>query len=217
LAGGLIYGIYRYRIRQQEKIHLLKTRAGALEKEKAMAMYENLKQHLNPHFLFNSLTSLSGLIELDPQKAAIFLGQMSALYRYILKNKDSELVHLGDELRFVDLYISLLKTRFNSGLQINIDVPEEYNYRKIVPVTLQNLIENAIKHNIIDPDEPLKITVNVADDYLVVENNLQKKKMVETSNKQGIANLKSFYSYLSHRSIVVKETNENFIVKIPLI
>lgn len=98
-----------------------------------------------------------------------------------------------------------------------MDVPEEYHHNKIVPVTLQNLIENAIKHNIIDEDSPLLIEVYVADDYLIVQNNLQKKNFVETSNKQGLSNLLSLYSYLSSRSFEIKEENNLFIVKIPLI
>ncbi|HEX2534707.1 MAG TPA: two-component regulator propeller domain-containing protein [Chitinophagaceae bacterium] len=215
LLGVLL--VYRLRTAQREKLHALRTRAYSLEKEKAMALYENLKQHLNPHFLFNSLTSLSGLIQVNPPRAAEFLDEMSQIYRYILKSKESELVHLGDELRFVGQYISLLRTRFGAGLQVHIEVPEEYNYRKIVPVTLQNLIENAIKHNIIDEEEPLRICISVNEQYLSVSNNLQRKKFVETSNKQGLDNLTSFYTYLSTLPVRVEETENRFTVKIPLI
>jgi ligand-binding sensor domain-containing protein len=214
---ALGYGIYRYRLYQREKWHRLHSKASMLEKEKAMAMYDALKQHLNPHFLFNSLTSLSGLIQIDPKKAAEFLDQMSQIYRYILRNKETELVHLSDEINFVELYISLLKTRFSAGLDIQIQVPADYNYRKVVPVTLQNLIENAIKHNVIDEEAPLVISISVNDDYLVVSNNLQKKKFVATSNKQGLENLRSFYSYLTTLPVLVSETETAFIVKIPLL
>jgi hypothetical protein len=211
------YAVYRYRLYQREKLHRLHNKASMLEKEKAMAMYDALKQHLNPHFLFNSLTSLSGLIQIDPKKAAEFLDQMSQIYRYILRNKETELVHLSDEINFVELYINLLKTRFSTGLDIQIQVPAEYNYRKIVPVTLQNLIENAIKHNIIDEESPLVIKISVNEDYLVVSNNLQKKKFVATSNKQGLDNLRSFYSYLTTLPVLVEETKTAFQVKIPLL
>ena len=162
-------------------------------------MYENLKQQLNPHFLFNSLTSLSGLIETDQQMAGNFLEQMSRIYRYILKNRDSELVSLKEELAFVQVYIKLQKTRFNEGLLVNIQTNEEEDYyKKIAPVTLQNLVENAIKHNVIDVETPLIIDITAENEYLIIKNNLQKKNMVETSNKQGLASLLSLYQYLTH-------------------
>ena len=137
----------------------LKSKTQLLEKEKARVMYESLKQQLNPHFLFNSLTSLSGLIDLDQEKAGSFLEQMSGIYRYILKNGDSETVTIKDELEFVKLYTSLQQTRFNKGLEIHIDIGANFLHYKIAPVTLQNLIENAIKHNIIDADVPLVISI----------------------------------------------------------
>jgi ligand-binding sensor domain-containing protein len=217
LMLAVIYAIYRYRINHGEKLHRLNERATSLEKEKAMAMYENLKQHLNPHFLFNSLTSLNGLIQVDQEKASGFLEQMSQIYRYILRNKETELVALTDELRFVQLYINLLKTRFGAGLNVEIAIAEEHHYRKIAPVTLQNLLENAIKHNKIDTEMPLVINIYTAADYLIVSNNLQKKKFVDTSNRQGLKNMTALYSYLSREAVVVQETTTSFMVKIPLI
>ena len=154
--GSVIF-VYRYRISQKERLMALQGKAQVLEKEKAVVMYDNLKQQLNPHFLFNSLTSLSGLIEYDQKVAGDFLEQLSGIYRYILKNDHQELVSLQEELNFVRLYITLQKTRFKEGLHVNIKVPEEYLHEKIAPVTLQNMIENAIKHNIIDKGTPLVI------------------------------------------------------------
>jgi len=180
-------------------------------------MYENLKQHLNPHFLFNSLTSLSSLIRIDQQMAGDFLERMSKVYRYILKNRDNETVPLAEELIFVDLYIQLQKTRFAEGLEININIDEEFHHRKIAPVTLQNLVENAIKHNVADSESPLIIDLFIENDYLVVRNNLQRKNFVETSNKQGLANMKSLYRYLSARPMIITEVENYFTVKIPLI
>jgi len=142
---------------------------------------------------------------------------MSKVYRYILKNKDNETVPLAEELKFVDLYIELQKTRFEKGLQVNVNIDEEYHQRKIAPVTLQNLVENAIKHNIADPDFPLVIDLFVENDFLVVRNNLQKKNFVETSNKQGLANMESLYRYLGSKPMVITENENYFIVKIPLI
>jgi len=202
---------------QKEKLMMLESKAQLLEKEKVMVMYESLKQQLNPHFLFNSLTSLSGLIETDQQVAGNFLEQMSGIYRYILKNGDNETVFLKDEIEFVQLYINLQQTRFKKGLQVNINVPEEYMHYKIAPVNLQNLIENAIKHNIIDSSSPLVIDIFIEGDYIVVKNNLQKKKVVETSNKKGLEQFASLYKYLSRLPVEITETPINFQIKIPLI
>jgi ligand-binding sensor domain-containing protein len=215
--GTSLYLFYRTRLEKQQQILMLETKAQLLEKEKTLVMYENLKQHLNPHFLFNSLTSLSSLIRIDQKMAGNFLDRMSKIYRYILKNRDSEVVALSEELKFVKLYIDLQTTRFEKGLQINIDIDEEHHHRKIAPVTLQNLVENAIKHNLVDIETPLVIDLYIENDYLVVRNNLQKKNFVETSNKQGLANMLSLYNYLSAKPMMVQEDKQFFTVKIPLI
>jgi len=217
VTGTILYLLYRYRLQQQQKVFVLEGKTQLLEKEKARVMYESLKQQLNPHFLFNSLTSLSGLIEADQQLAGNFLKQMSKIYRYILKSRDSETVSLKEEIDFVQTYISLQQTRFRKGLEVQINVPAAALDRKIPPVTLQNLIENAIKHNIIDADSPLVITISVSGDYLRIENNLQKKQMVETSNKQGLASLSSLYRYLSSKPVLIEETEQTFCVQLPLI
>jgi ligand-binding sensor domain-containing protein len=217
IGASIWYLIYRYRTRQKEKLILLESKTQLLEKEKALVMYENLKQHLNPHFLFNSLTSLSSLIRIDPQQASDFLEKMSKVYRYILKNRDNEVVPISDELKFVQLYIDLQKTRFEDGLQVRININEQYHYRKIAPVTLQNLVENAIKHNTADAESPLLIELLIEDEYLIVRNNLQKKNFVETSNRQGLQNMESLYRYLSKKPMEIIETPTQFIVKIPLL
>jgi len=214
---SLFYIIYRYRTYQQKQFYLLKEKAQLLEKEKALVMYENLKQQLNPHFLFNSLTSLSSLISSDPGAAGGFLDSLSKTYRYILQSRDHETVLLADEIKFAMNYIKLQQTRFETGFEVLFRIPEEYYHRRIVPVTLQNLIENAIKHNIIDEESPLKIDISISQDDLVVQNNLQKKKVVETSNKQGLANMQSLYRYLSPRPMRIEETATSFIVRIPLL
>jgi ligand-binding sensor domain-containing protein len=216
LIGSLIF-FYRFRLNKQKQILTLETKAQHLEKEKTVVMYDSLKQQLNPHFLFNSLTSLSGLIETNQEMAGEFLEQMSGIYRYILKNGDNETVALKDELGFVKLYTDLQQTRFKKGLEVNIDVPEEYLHFKIAPVTLQNLIENAIKHNIIDAGSPLVIDIFIEEDHLVVKNNLQLKSSVETSNKKGLAQFVTLYSYLSTRPVQIIETKKDFLVKIPLV
>jgi ligand-binding sensor domain-containing protein len=217
VTAGIVYLLVRYRFAQQQKLHLLENKAQSLEKEKALVMYENLKQHLNPHFLFNSLTSLRSLIRVDQKNAGDFLERMSKIYRYILKSRESELVQLKDEINFVQTYIELQQTRFRKGLKVNFNINDEFLFRKIVPVTLQNLIDNAIKHNLVDEETPLIIDIYVEDDHLMVRNNLQKKEFVETSNKQGLQNMKSLYWYLDSRPMIIREDKNYFTIKIPLI
>jgi LytS/YehU family sensor histidine kinase len=216
IFSTVLYIFYRFRLQKEREILQLQTKAHALEKEKTQVQYENLKQHLNPHFLFNSLSSLGSLIRINQKMAVDFLDGMSRIYRYILQSKDSELV-LKDEIKFIQTFIALQKTRFTDGLLVDVDIDEEYYHQKIVPVTLQNLVENAIKHNIIDSETPLMIDIFVEDGYLLVRNNLQKKKFVETSNKQGLDNLISLYKYLSDRPMLIEETEDYFTVKIPLV
>jgi ligand-binding sensor domain-containing protein len=213
----LIHLYYRHRLSQQRRILVLESKTQSLKKEKAMVMYESLKQQLNPHFLFNSLTSLESLIRVDQKLANDFVKGLSRMYRYVLKSRDHELVPLGEELKFVTSYISLQKTRFECGLEVLINIPETSFEKRIVPVTLQNLIENALKHNKLDDEQPLIIEIFVEGETLLVRNNLQKKKFVETSNKQGLANLCSLYHYLTSRPVDIIEDHSFFTIKIPLL
>jgi sugar lactone lactonase YvrE len=217
LAGTGVISFFRYRILHREKIFVLNNKAQLLEREKTLVMYENLKQHLNPHFLFNSLTSLSSLIRVDQEMAGDFLEKMSKVYRYILKNRDNETVPLSEELNFVNMFMQLQKTRFGDSLDFRINIDEESMYRKVPPVTLQNLVENAIKHNVADVDSPLVIEIYTEPDYLVVRNNLQLKKFVETSNQQGLANMISLYHYLSRKPMIIENGPDFFTVKVPML
>ena len=214
---ALLFFFYRFRIKKQRQLFALESKAQLLEKEKALVMYEGLKQQLNPHFLFNSLTSLSSLIDVEPKTAGKFLDSLSKTYRYILKSRDNETVPLADELTSASNYVKIQQTRFEKGFSVSIRVPEESLHRKIVPVTLQNMIENAIKHNIMDEDSPLVVEVFVQDNYVFVRNNLQKKKYVETSNKQGLVNLQSLYRYLTSQPVEITTDDNFFTVKIPLV
>jgi LytS/YehU family sensor histidine kinase len=179
--------------------------------------YEILKKQLNPHFLFNSLAALSGLISTEPGVARRFLEKMTKIYRYILKSDKNELVRLSDEINFAATYINLQQTRFGKGLEVNINVDEDFYGRKIVPVTIQNMIENAIKHNVISAASPLVIDITLENDCLVIKNNLQKKLRVETSNKLGLNQLKTLYTYLTDRPVIIEETEKDFAVRIPLV
>jgi hypothetical protein len=217
LIAGTIYSFYQYRVRQSNEVHRLQAQTSRLEKDKTEIQYQNLINHLNPHFLFNSLTSLNSLILTEPKQASKFLQKLSLIYRYILQNKEKESVTLEHEINFVKNYIDLQKSRFEEGLVINIDIPNQYLSDGIVPVTLQNLFENAIKHNTIEDEKPLIISVYIEDEYLMVENNIQRKAYVETSNKQGLESLKKLYYYLTSEPVEIIETNEIFKVKVPLL
>lgn len=213
----IISWIYRFRLKNLREVAGLNERTQLLEKEKSLVQYENLKQQLNPHFLFNSLTSLNSLISTEPKIARQFVDQMSKIYRYILKSSENETVALIDEINFAKTYVQLQQTRFSEGFVVNINIEEEYYHQRIVPVTIQNLIENAIKHNIIDEESPLVIDIYVKGSYLVVKNNLQKKNRVETSNKHGLNQLKSFYRFLIDKPILIEENEQFFSIQIPLI
>ncbi|QJW90191.1 histidine kinase [Spirosoma taeanense] len=192
-------------------------RAARLEKEKSQVQYDNLKNQLNPHFLFNSLSSLDSLIDENPVLARQFLRQLSKVFRYVLQNKDKELVSLETELAFVDNYVSLLKTRFDGTLNVSFQIAEDALDKSIVPVTLQVLIENAIKHNVINEAHPLEICAATDDAYLNVENRVQRKRQVETSNQQGLTNLRLLYSYLSQQPVEVLDDGDRFRVRVPLL
>ena len=161
-------------------------RAERLEKEKSQVQFDNLKNQLNPHFLFNALTSLNSLIFENQGLASQFLQHLSKVYRYVLQNKDKNFVAVQTELDFIQNYVFLLETRFANALTITFDISEEARERAVVPVTLQILLENALKHNIVDHEKPLQIDVLTMGDYLVVSNNLQLRKRVETSHQVGL-------------------------------
>lgn len=213
LVLNLVYfGILYLHNWKQELINL-----GGAQREQAIVKYDSLKNQLNPHFLFNALTSLNSLIFENQQLASDFLQQLSKVYRYVLQNKEKETVPLAIELNFIGHYISLLKIRFDTAINFTIRVDEETIEREIVPITLQVLIENAVKHNIVAATCPLVISIWSDQTYLIVENNINKKTQVETSNRQGLQNLKQFYHYLSNLPIEIVETQTLFTIKIPLI
>jgi len=203
----------------------------SLEREKLALQYEALRNQVNPHFLFNSLNTLSGLIDKDAGKATLFVKQLSDIYRYVLEQKDRELVPLDTEMKFVDNYISLMKIRFGENLQITRNVPSG-SPNRLIPLSIQMLIENAIKHNIISKDLPLSISITVSENgILEVKNNLQPKSSIlheEVGDweKHGLVNLKSRYTYLAAGRFMVNGSTEEpfqeqldgyFSVQMPLI
>lgn len=188
-----------------------------LKRESLKAELNALKTQVNPHFLFNNLNTLSSLIPEDPKLAVDFVQQLSKLYRHILEVKDEPGIPLKEELDVMRAYAFLLQTRFGKNLEININVPEEKLKKKIVPLSLQILMENAIKHNIVSSDKPLRIEVFAENGRLVVSNNLQKKNQLNESTGIGLDNIRNRYSLLSDKKVEVSESDSCFTVSIPLI
>lgn len=201
-------------IRRKDKIEVTQQKDIAI---KATASFETLKNQLDPHFLFNSLNVLSSLIEENLKKAQEFTVALSKIYRYVLDQKDKNLISVEEELNFAKLYVSLLKMRFEDAIIINFQTDADMNDFRIVPLSLQLLLENAIKHNIISDQKPLKIAIFKEDNYLVVQNTYQKKQTFEKSTGIGLQNIMQRYNLVSNLEINIKQTNEHYIIKLPLI
>jgi LytS/YehU family sensor histidine kinase len=185
----------------------------------SQAQLQSLRNQVNPHFLFNNLSVLTALISQDTNASIEFVRQFSNVYRYILKSDEKELIHLRDEIGFIHSYLYLLKTRFDSGLTIDINISEGCLSAYILPVSLQMLVENAVKHNIISKSRPLHIEILCVDnESITVRNNLQKKKVDDDhSTRLGLTNIAKRYDFLGHQGVVIEHSENNFSVTIPLI
>jgi LytS/YehU family sensor histidine kinase len=188
-----------------------------LKRESLNAQLSALKTQVNPHFLFNNLNTLAAVIPEDPNLAVEFVQQMSKVYRHILDVKDESSILLKEELDVLKAYGFLLQTRFGKNLDIEIDVPEEKLTQRIVPFSLQLLMENAIKHNIVSSAKPLKITVFAENGHLLVSNNLQMKNQVNESTGIGLDNIRNRYKLLGDKEVKVFDNGESFTVSIPLL
>lgn len=188
-----------------------------LKRESLSAEYEALKSQINPHFLFNSLNTLSSLIDENPKTANDFVQKLSSVYRYLLTQRDKEMVQIKEELAFVDAYVYLNQIRFGANLKVHVDVPKELADKKIVTLALQILIENAIKHNIISAAKPLYIYMGIVNEKFIVKNNLQRKQVMNESNGIGLNNIVHRYSFLTESEVEITETNDEFTVALPLL
>ena len=193
------------------------TRSEELKREGLRAELNALKTQVNPHFLFNNLNTLCSIIPEDPEKAVTFVEQLSKVYRYILEVRDEKTIPLQEEIQILKAYTFLLNTRFGNNFQLNMDIPEKEMHTRIVPFSLQLLVENALKHNIVSREHPLHITLTTEDGQLIVRNNIQKKQQVEKSTGIGLMNIRNRYKLLTEKLVTVTETPQDFIVAIPLI
>jgi two-component system, LytTR family, sensor kinase len=188
-----------------------------LKRETISAELSALKTQVNPHFLFNNLNTLASLIPEDPKVAVDFVQQLSKLYRHILEVKDEPVIALREELDVMQAYAFLLQTRFGNNLDVAINVPEEKLDKKIVPLSLQILMENAIKHNVVSVDRPLRIEVIAQNGKLVVSNNLQKKNQISESTGIGLENIRNRYRLFGNGQVEVSDSGSSFTVSIPLL
>jgi two-component system, LytTR family, sensor kinase len=186
-----------------------------LKRERIILQYEALKNQVNPHFLFNSLNVLTSLIELDKDASIKYVKQLSEVMRYVLDKNSTELVPIDVELKFIDSFVYLLKIRFGNNLKVNLNMRDRNFF--IVPVALQILLENAVKHNEVSADKPLQVDIGETDDYLVVTNNKQTRNYLPDSNFIGLKSLQFQYEYLSGRPLEIMDDGGFFSVKIPKI
>ena len=188
------------------------------QKESIKAELTALKNHLDPHFLFNNLNVLSSLISKDKEQSQYYLEKFAEVYRIILQSSSEELVPLRQELDFISAYMYLLQIRFEDTIQLDLDISEAEKGSYLPPLTVQMLIENAIKHNTITELKPLRISITVRDHCLVVKNNLQEKRIaVNQSSKSGLSNIERRYAHFSEMKMEVIKNANSFIVKVPLI
>lgn len=198
----------------------LQSRAKAAAEEAALAQfrYHKLKQQVNPHFLFNSLNILDCLIqEQTPQEASRYTHKLAEVYRYLIKNEDETTVRLRDEMAFVAQYVDLLKVRFPEGLEVDVDIPESAMSRSVVPCCVQLLLENATKHNAVRPDKPLRISVRVEGDGVVVSNNRVPRLTRPASTGLGLQYIRQQYHDLSGKRITVLDDEQSYTVILPLL
>lgn len=181
------------------------------------AKYESLKSQIDPHFLFNSLNVLTSLIGENPKSAEKFTTKLSKVYRYVLEQKNKDLIELDEELHFAKTYMELLKMRFENGVTFEILEKSSDPEYKILPLSLQLLLENTIKHNVVSEENPLKVTITEENGYLVVSNNFSPKTIMENGTKVGLRNIIDRYHLITLKKVLIEKTAENFIVKLPLL
>lgn len=187
-----------------------------LKREKLAIEYEALKNQVNPHFLFNSLTALSSLVYTDQEKAVAFISEFSNVFRYVLESREKEVVDFSTEKKLLESVSYMNHIRYGDSLQIIIDLQDATD-KFIIPMALQMLLENAIKHNSISENKPLTVEITEKDGYVIVRNNLHPKISEIVSNKIGLENIKSRYKYLSDKMVMVESSKESFTVKIPVL
>jgi PAS domain S-box-containing protein len=196
----------------------LRDESRQLQRENLRSQYETLKNQVNPHFLFNSLNVLTSLIKLDPDLAEKFTEQMAKVYRYVLEHREEDLVSLKTEYDFINSYVFLLEIRFKDKVKVNIDIAPEKMERKVPPLALQLLVENAVKHNTFSKKQPLNINIFIdEEEYLDVTNNLSRRELKIESTGVGLENIAERFSHLTAKPTFFGPVDNKFVARIPLL
>lgn len=206
------HAFFFYKAYQEHKVKEQKIIAGT-----ANAKFESLKNQIDPHFLFNSLNVLSSLIEENPENAQRFTTSLSKIYRYVLEQKDKELVSVEEELAFAKIYMNLLKMRFENSLFYQLPTSGINSDAKVVPLSLQLLLENTVKHNVVSEQKPLHIRITIEGDYLVIQNEYQKKEVLQDRQGVGLQNIINRYGIITSRKVLIEQNEKTFTVKIPIL
>lgn len=201
-----------YKAYQENKVKEQKIIAGT-----ASAKFESLKNQIDPHFLFNSLNVLSSLIEEHPENAQKFTTSLSKIYRYVLEQKDKELVSVEEELAFAKTYMNLLKMRFENSLFYELPTTILNPEAKVVPLSLQLLLENTVKHNVVSEQKPLHIRIFIEGDYLAIQNDYQKKEVLQDRKGVGLQNIINRYGIITNRKVLIEQNEQTFTVRIPVL
>ncbi|HEX9979280.1 MAG TPA: histidine kinase [Flavobacterium sp.] len=208
----IVHAFYFYKAYQENKVREQQIIAGT-----ASAKFESLKNQIDPHFLFNSLNVLSSLIEENPESAQKFTTSLSKVYRYVLEQKDKELVSVAEELAFAKTYMNLLKMRFENSLFFELPEAVPQSDAFVVPLSLQLLLENTVKHNVASEQKPLQIRIYLDDNYLVIENDFMKKEVIQDRPGVGLQNIISRYALITRRKVSVLQRDNIFEVRIPVL
>lgn len=215
LSMVIVLGFYSYYFFKEISSKAIKEQQVVAKTE--TAKFESLKSQIDPHFLFNSLNVLTSLIGENPKQAEEFTTKLSHIYRYVLEQKDKDLVPLEEELQFAKTYMDLLKMRFENAIQFEIPETISNPEFKIVPLSLQLVLENAVKHNVISEEKPLIINIKEEGGYLTISNNLNEKKTFQKGTGVGLKNISDRYNLISYKKINLKKDKENFIISLPLL
>ncbi|GAA0534366.1 hypothetical protein GCM10009415_14900 [Chitinophaga japonensis] len=210
LIAFLVFHLKQMKDKQQGLLELEHLKQAQLQ-----ARLSSLKEQLSPHFLFNTLNTLSTLTQEAPVKH--FVNEMANLYRYILKNRAQDHVQLEEEMAFIHSYLYILEARFGQSLQVEIAVDKKWYASRVPPLVLQMLVENAVKHNIVLQSRPLVLRVFTEGEYIVVQNNLQPRQQQETTSGIGLNNIYERYKLLFGRDVMIRRTADAFCVQLPLI
>ena len=214
ITSSLIMALLELRHLNEEKEELF-ILSQRLEKEKIETLYNSLKQQVNPHFLFNSLSVLSSLVHYDAKKADLFIQHFSDIYRYVLEMNSQNLVTLDKELQFLDAYLFLQRIRFGENIQLKNQIKPQEKALYLPPLSLQLIFENILKHNIISKDSPMSIDMKIEADHLIIDNSL-KPRVTNESSGLGIKNLQEKYQLLNNTQPTFQSNDQRFIVALPL-